>query len=117
MKAYEVEHKVLPTVDIIAKALNITEKALKSIYYGKPLKISLDALGTDFHLENEQTELTDTLRDALEMLTERDSKMITLFFIEEYTAEELSAIYGTPVEEVNTTIARILDELKEAHNA
>lgn len=116
MKAYETEHSVLPTTDIIAKALNMTEWKLKSIYYGKPLKVSLEALGDDFALENAQTELSRSIQDALEILNDEDSKLITLLYLEEYSVEELSVIYSISVDDLNAKIVIILDTLKEAHD-
>ena len=116
MKAYEVEHGVLPTTDIIAKALGVTEWALKSIYYGKPIKVSLDALGDDFHLSNEQTALTSTIQEALEILNDEDSQLIKAFYLEEYSVEELALIYTTPKENISVRISEILKRLTEAHS-
>jgi len=113
MLKYGQEHKVVPTTADIAKALNITEIHVKSIYFGKPYKISLNSLGDDFQIENEDTLLSNTIVDLLDSLTSPDKKLITEFYLEEYSIEELAVVYNTTSAKISKDVARILGLLRE----
>jgi len=117
MEAYLVEHSVYPTVPIISKSLGITEWDVKSIYFGRPVKISLEALAEDFSLEDENSEsIDDTLEDLLFGIEELDKKILLGFYIEEFNVEQLASIYNLPKKTIISILDSTIKFLKGVHD-
>lgn len=116
MEAYLVENKVYPTVPEIAKALNMTEFLVKSIYFGKPFKVSLESLGDDFTIENdEQTKSSELIDDLISGLPVINQKIITGYFLEELSLEELASVHKVSKGAVKVLIDESLVEIREKH--
>ena len=116
MEAYLAENKVYPTVPEIAKALNMTEFLVKSIYFGKPFKVSLESLGEDFTIENdEQTNSSELIDDLISGLPEVNQKIITGYFLEELSLEELASVHKVSKGAVKVLIDESLIEIREKH--
>ena len=116
MRTYQDKHEILPSTSEIAKALSITEVNLKSIYFGKPFQVSLDSFGDTFVEDNDQVRLTDEVNAIFEMLSTEDATLIHELFIQEYTMEELSALYKTDVKTISTRVFGILEDVKGEFN-
>ena len=62
----------------------------------------------------EQAEMRDRVRTALEMLPERERKIITLYYFEEATMKQIGAAIGVNESRVSQLHARAISRLKQA---
>jgi len=114
MSDYEKESGVLPLVDTIAKALKITELEVTSLYYGRPLKVSLDILGEDEVSVEHAEHPNEYICAILESLSDTDKEFVTLHFLQEHSLQELSVLYKVPVKELSARLQRIIRDLKSS---
>lgn len=115
MESYKEEHKVYPTVPEIAKALEMTEFLVKSIYFGKPFKVSLEALGDDFTIEEDGTN-SELLDDILDELNETHRKIVKGYYLDEQPIGLLSGLYNIPITKITSILDEAIKELQEKHN-
>lgn len=113
---YFKQHARYPSASNIQKSVGISEIALKSIYYGKPYKISLDNLNADLYLDNEETQINSQTERLLESLDNSARELVELYYFEDYTVEELSVIFKNPLADTNHQLTKALNVLKEAAN-
>ncbi len=62
----------------------------------------------------EQAEMRDRVRTALEMLPERERRIITLYYFEEATMKQIGAAIGVNESRVSQLHARAISRLKQA---
>jgi DNA-directed RNA polymerase specialized sigma24 family protein len=62
----------------------------------------------------EQAEMRDRVRTALEMLPERERRIITLYYFEEATMKQIGAAIGVNESRVSQLHARPISRLKQA---
>ena len=62
----------------------------------------------------EQTEMKDRVRTALQMLPERERRIITLYYFEEATMKQIGAAIGVNESRVSQLHARAITRLKQA---
>ena len=62
----------------------------------------------------EQTEMRDRVRTALELLPERERRIITLYYFEEATMKQIGAAIGVNESRVSQLHARAISRLKQA---
>lgn len=61
----------------------------------------------------EKQELTKVLGEALELLTEKEQKVITFYYYEELTLKEISSILGVSESRISQLHTRALQKMKE----
>ena len=113
MRDYELEHKVLPDIDIIANSLGVTKTALKALYFDRPSKVSFDDLEESIWLENDETLEQGVVAQLMEALTEEEEQLFLAFHIEGYTIKELAVLHERSAEWVALELERIRKYLKE----
>ena len=112
---YHEEHSLMPNITTISKALNITEIKIRSVFYGKPLKVSVEALGPDFSLHNEPSSSETLVDGLLEGVSLEDATLVREYYLEGYSLEELSTIYRIPIGSISNKLAQIIKTLKETN--
>jgi DNA-directed RNA polymerase specialized sigma24 family protein len=108
IKQYEETKGVIPDVPTIAKGLDMTTTKVCSVFIGKPHIISTDALSPEV--------LSSTMEDPVELLLEglnpEDRQLIFQRYIEEFTINELSLMYGTHPHVLKKRIENVLRQLR-----
>lgn len=116
MEEYNKINGHYPALPVIAKALKKTEWDIKSIHYGKPYKVSLDALSEDHVLDNEQLQQDQRVLEILETLNQEDRTLVHEYYLQDYSMEELSAIYEVHPSTISNNLMRILQEVRKELN-
>lgn len=117
MEAYEKENGTQPTVPLIAKALGTTEWYVQSIYYGKPIKISLESLSEETLSNTADTNQEELVEDLLEGLSSFRSSLMKSHYVDEMSIDELVAILGKPKSFIVSELSESIKLLKENGNA
>ena len=133
MKKVEAEKGRVATGDEIAEALGITEDEYADwqsqmkitgvvsldefMESGSDVSSSQDDSGTTAHFispeENiEKQELTEKLGEALQQLTEKEQKVVTLYYYEELTLKEIANVLEVSESRVSQLHTRALGKMK-----
>jgi len=110
MKAYEIANGHLPDIPTIAKGLEITPFAVRSIFQGKPFSVSIDSINPIL-LTTEQED--KTMVRVLEALTEEEGNLIRLKYIEGWSSHDLCQYYRTHPTIIEERVTRILQRLRD----
>ena len=127
-KAFTAEHGRIPTIQDVAKGLELTEEAVLEcmevghsnfvVSLDKPVHSSddesfslLDSLGMD--AKDEQTLNRATLKDALSNLEEREKKIIQLRYYEGYTQSEIAEQLELSQMHISRLLQKAIKKLKK----
>ncbi len=98
--------------------MKITNIVSLNEYMEQGSDISTDAKSTSSHFDApeevvEKEELKNVLRDALELLTEKEKKVILLYYYDELTLKEISNVLEVSESRVSQLHTRALQKMKE----